>query len=355
DLITVVSPGFSYANGGRGWKLDFDYAFEAAFFTQNSNFDKSIDSQSGQASLSWQPASGTELSLVNIFRQSRDPTDQLIPGAVIGLTRAFTNYLTLGLTHRFRPKLGAGLSYVNTIQSIDDPSLPDIRTDELAASLSWGLSQRNELEIVQRVRRFDFSGPAAGSGAAGPRRNFGSPFPGSPDDDDDDEADEFQPAPRDQTAIAGSIGLRRNFSERVSARAQIGGEHTGADSGRTFLIGGVGLEAAAKYAALLVEYERGLITGTALNVLLFEDAVNASVLVRILRGLQGSFEFSASRVFTVDQVEFGIDELSARAALSYALTDSCWLRARVSWNREMPENLKPIEANSLTLSVVMNY
>jgi len=299
DVIAVLSPGVRYSNGGKGWNLEADYGFEAARYFDNSRLNKVFDAQSGVLFANRELSRRFTVELADIFLESRDTSDQLIPGALAGATTVTTNDLSADLAYTVTPNVRTNFSYSNRIMLTNDSSATDIRSNEVATGLRWRLTPRDTVGFEYEGRRMDFNKVDVAtehSVLALYRRQIGRRF-----------------------ALEGGAGyltINKSFDTnkwraRVSAQASVMKE---------FLIG--------------LNYNRDVLLGAGVGAPLLENTLNLNMLLRIRSGLRFGAELGKTRFKVQDSFRTRVDSVDVMGFLSYALSDNIWVRARYSHNSQ---------------------
>ncbi|HEB86077.1 MAG TPA: hypothetical protein ENI68_03540 [Gammaproteobacteria bacterium] len=299
DVITVLSPGIRYSDGGKGWNLEADYGFEAAKYFDNSKLNKVLDAQSGLLFANRELSRRLTVGLSDNFYESRDTSDQLIRGVLTGATTVTNNDLSVELAYTVTPNVRTNISYSNLIILTNDSAATDIRSNEVTTGLRWRVTPRDTVGLEYEGRRMDFTRVDEATGhsvLALYRRQFSRRF-----------------------ALEGGAGyltINKSFdtdtwSARLSAQASMMKE---------FLIG--------------LNYNRDVLLGAGVGAPLLENTLNLNMLLRIRPGLRFGAELGKTRFKIQDSFRTRIDSVDVLGFLSYALTDNIWVRARYSHNSQ---------------------
>jgi len=316
DFVTVISPGVSYKNFGKNWEIAFDYAFESAFYADNPDEDDFFDGQSAFLIGHLDVDSRTRVGLLDVFRDTRDPTEQLVPGAVPDLVPTQTNDLVLYATRGMSTQTNLTGRYINRLQFTDEPNSSDIAVNEGALIGDYEFSKSDRAGLSGRYRSYRFS-------------------PG-----------------QDETSYSGFASLRHDLDERLTVEGRLGLLHTTADSGRDYVVGGAAIHASHKDAIYSVALDRDLTTSAGVSSLLLKNQVIGSALFRISSGLQAFVEVGYSNLETVNSATTNIDVVNVGASISYALTNNAWLRFKYTFTQEDIENADSTSANQYFISIV---
>ena len=299
DVIAVLSPGMRYSNGGKGWNLEADYGFEAARYFDNSRLNKVFDAQSGLLFANRELSRRLTVGLSDNFYESRDTSDQLIPGALTGATTVTSNDLSAELAYALTPNVRTSISYSNRVILTNDSAATDIRSNEASTGLRWRITPRDTIGLEYEGRIMDFNKVDKATGhsvLALYRRQFGR-----------------------RLSLEGGAGyLMVNKSFDVDTwRARLSAQ---ASPLKELLVG--------------LNYNRDVLLGAGVGAPLLENSVNMNVLLRIRPGLRFGAELGKTRFKIQDSFRTRIDSVDVLGFLSYALTDRIWVRARYSHNSQ---------------------
>ncbi|HHH42919.1 MAG TPA: hypothetical protein ENK49_02175 [Gammaproteobacteria bacterium] len=299
DVIAVLAPGLRYSNGGKGWNLEADYGFEAARYFDNSDLNKVFDAQTGLLFINRELSRRLALGVSDNFYESRDTSDQLIPGVLTGATTVTSNDLSAELVYSATPNVQTSLAYSNLILLTNDSTATDIRSNELAAGLRWLFTPRDTVGLEYEGRRMDFNRVDVATGhsvLASYRRQFGRRFA--------------------LEGGAGYVTVNKSFDTdtwraRFSAQAAVT---------KQFLLG--------------LNFNRDVLLGAGVGAPLLENTLNMNMLLRLGSGLRFGAELGKTRFKIQDSLRTRIDSVDVLGFMSYALTDNAWIRIRYSHNSQ---------------------
>lgn len=319
DLRTVISPGVSYGNSGDWWRINLDYSFESSFFLDNTKLNRVVDAQSGFLDVSFDTSPRTQIGLVNLFRETRDPTEQAIPGAVTSGDRVTTNNLYVFASHGLDVSTNLNLSYRNILQLTETSDAIEVTSHDVLGAVDVELTPRDRAGVTYNSRAFLFSGAS----------------------------DEF--------AQGATFDYRHVVSEKFVVQSSLGIVYTTASAGNTYLRARVSLEASLKDAILGIEFDRDLTAQVGVGSLLINNELTGSALIRLGPGWHLGTEINYSTFETVGGTNLEGQEYEGRATLSYALRDNMWVRLKYTFTRENIRGQQAATANRLILSFVLSW
>ena len=319
DLRTIVSPGVSYANSGDWWRVNLDYSFESTFFLDNTDLNKVVDAQSGLLDVSFSTSPRTQIGLVNVFRETGDPTEQAIPGAVASGDPTTTNNLFVFASHGLDVSTNLNLSYGNNLQLTATPDTIEVTTHDVLGAVDVELTPRDRAGVTYNSRAFVFSGAS------------------------------------DVFAQGATFDYRHVFSERFVAQSSLGMVYTTASAGNTYVRASGSLEASLKDTIFGIGFDRDLSAQVGLGSLLINSELTGSALVRLGPGWQLGTEINYSQFETVGGTNLEGQEFEGRATVSYALRDNMWARLKYTLTREDIRGQQAVTSNRLILSFVLSW
>jgi len=298
DVIAVLSPGTHYSNGGKGWILEADYSFEAAKYFSHSELDKVFDAQSGLLFVNRELSRRLSVGLADNFIQSRETSDQLIPGLLEGNTKVTSNDLSMELGYSVTPNIRTNFRYSNLLMKTSDSTASNINTNEGTAGLRWRFSPRDTVGLEYEVRRMDFS-----------------------------KADEA-------TGHSVLALYRRQFSRRFALEGGIGFLTINKSYDFDTMRARLSAQASMKQVLFGLNYNRDTILGAGIGAPLLENTLSLDTLLRIRSGLRIGTELGLTRFKTLDSTRTRIDSVDITGFLSYALADNTWMRFKYNHNSQ---------------------
>lgn len=326
ELISVLSPGFSYARRGRASVLNVDYALEAADY-RNNDFDRLVDAQYALILASWEISPRLGFYLVEDFEDTHDPTQQPLVTTIPGVTRVRTNTLVLGTAYRMQPDLQGSLRYRNELALIDDPSGRDIEViddpsgrdsevHELSGDLTWLVGRVDRSGLIYRARAMDFEAT-------------------------DEVIDEHSL----------SFSYKHSYSQRLALEMELGYLDISTATDNNDWRGVLVLRSVRRNLLLDIGVRRDVTTAAGVGAPLFEKSFSSSFKYRLGPRWQLGAELHYGNFRTLQEDRIDIDAIDARAFLSYAVRPRSWLRFRYG-HRQQELRGEVTRSNNYTVSVV---
>lgn len=316
DFIFSVAPGVNYMNFSRRGSVSFDYSFESAAYSNNPDLNDFFIAQSLVFLGNYDLSPNTSIGLFNFFRDTKDPVERAVVGALPPFTRVTTNSLLAYLTHRFTSVVSVDARYGNRLAFTDDPAGSDTTVNEGLGILQFRTSKRDRMGISYRYRSFRFT-----------------------------------QAQNEDTQTA-ALGYEHEFSERLIGEGQLGVIQSSTGGGEQFLRASARIQGSLKDTILALDFDRDVTTTPGIGGPLLTNDLRVSALFRIQKGLQAGLEFDYVRFTTLDRSRTDIDSYDARFSLSYAMWENIWLRGKYAYRLQRTDGGNTVNNNRIILSVV---
>ena len=321
DFITVISPGLSYTRSSDRWNLDFDYSLASTFYSENTQLNKTVDSQTAKLLYNYHISPVTELFVVNYFEVSRDPFQTLLLGSRPELSSITYNHLSPQLIHKPTPDMDISLRYINRLSLVDQADASDIYANGISGTFMKSIDQSTRLGATYEASLFDFSNVS-------------------------DET---------ETTHSGTFDFEHDIDERFIIKGKLGVMGTSADSGHTYGRFNTSADFSGRNSVFLLQFDRDIDYSAGFNQLLLRNSLSSSAKFRVRKGVQWGTQVSLATLETISGAGSKENSLEADAWLTYAIHEDLWFKLEYLFRKAKPDDGDKTKNNIVGLYLTAEF
>ncbi|WP_425040543.1 hypothetical protein [Primorskyibacter sp. S187A] len=298
DQVLTLTPGVQYRYADRRLRLDASYAAELALHLERGDLEDGLSAHGGSANLSYALTPQSQLTLLNIYSQSRDTRGQRLVTGGTDTAELRSNTFALGYRHGITARTQYDVTFGHRFEALDDEDL--LRTQEASLSFGYGYA-------LSEIARLRFEGELR-------------------------EA-HFEDADRKSVAQLAAT-LRHDLGPRWATEASLGLVQIGEDDGQLLPFWRAALRHSERFARYDFTAGRDVTTVPGLLDYAVSDSATARALWRVERGLMLDVSLGWQDLQVFDAIDTRVRSVTVSGQLSYALDDRYWLWGRVDLARE---------------------